>query len=127
MAASYSSSKRKERVYLGKSENKIRYSLIVSLSTPATNVDLYTPIVNQIGTITETLETIELAKKIDGKIVSADSMQIYKDMNIGTAKPDINEMQGIEHYLLDFVNLISVMSVLAILKLLNLIDLYQIL
>ena len=41
----------KERVYLGKSENKIRYSLIVSLSTPATNVDLYTPIVNQIGTM----------------------------------------------------------------------------
>lgn len=41
----------KERVYLGKSENKIRYSLVVSLSTPEANVDLYTPIVNQIGTM----------------------------------------------------------------------------
>ena len=40
----------KERPYLGKSENKVRYALIVSLSTPETNVDLYTPIITQIGT-----------------------------------------------------------------------------
>ncbi len=48
--------------------------------------------------------SIELAKKINGEIVSADSMQIYKEMNIGTAKPDILEMQGIKHYLIDFVS-----------------------
>ena len=48
--------------------------------------------------------SIELAKKINGEIISADSMQIYKDMNIGTAKPTIEEMQGIKHYLLDFVS-----------------------
>ena len=48
--------------------------------------------------------SIELAKKINGEIVSADSMQIYKEMNIGTAKPTIEEMQGIKHYLLDFVS-----------------------
>ena len=48
--------------------------------------------------------SIELAKQINGEIVSADSMQIYKDMNIGTAKPTKEEMQGIEHYLLDFVS-----------------------
>lgn len=47
--------------------------------------------------------SIELAKKVDGEIVSADSMQIYKDMNIGTAKPSKEEMQGIKHYLLDYV------------------------
>lgn len=47
---------------------------------------------------------IELAKKINGEIVSCDSMQIYKDMNIGTAKPTIKEMQGIKHYLIDFVS-----------------------
>lgn len=47
---------------------------------------------------------IELAKKINGEIVSADSMQIYKEMNIGTAKPDIEEMQGIKHYMIDFIN-----------------------
>ena len=48
--------------------------------------------------------SIELAKQINGEIVSADSMQIYKDMNIGTAKPTKEEIQGIEHYLLDFVS-----------------------
>ena len=52
----------------------------------------------------KTALSIELAKKINGEIVSADSMQIYKDMNIGTAKPTIEEMQGIKHYLLDFVS-----------------------
>ena len=52
----------------------------------------------------KTALSIELAKKINGEIVSADSMQIYKDMNIGTAKPTMEEMQGIKHYLLDFVS-----------------------
>ncbi len=51
----------------------------------------------------KTVLSIELAKKINGEIISADSMQIYKDMDIGTAKPDREEMQGIKHYLLDFV------------------------
>ena len=51
----------------------------------------------------KTALSIELAKKINGEIISADSMQIYKDMNIGTAKPTKEEMQGINHYLLDFV------------------------
>lgn len=48
--------------------------------------------------------SIELAKRINGEIVSADSMQIYKDMNIGTAKPTKGEMQDIKHYMLDFVS-----------------------
>lgn len=52
----------------------------------------------------KTALSIELAKKINGEIISADSMQIYKDMNIGTAKPTEEEKQGIEHYLLDFVS-----------------------
>ena len=52
----------------------------------------------------KTALSIELAKKINGEIVSADSMQIYKDMNIGTAKPDKEEMQEIKHYLIDFVS-----------------------
>ena len=47
--------------------------------------------------------SIELAKKINGEIVSADSMQIYKDMQIGTAKVTEDEMDGIKHYLVDFV------------------------
>ena len=52
----------------------------------------------------KTALSIVLAKKINGEIISADSMQIYKDMDIGTAKPTKEEMQGIKHYLLDFVS-----------------------
>ena len=48
--------------------------------------------------------SIELAKQIKGEIISCDSMQIYKDMNIGTAKVTKSEMQGIKHYLVDFVS-----------------------
>ena len=51
----------------------------------------------------KTALSIELAKKINGEIISCDSMQIYKYMNIGTAKPNTQEMQGIKHYLLDIV------------------------
>ena len=47
--------------------------------------------------------SIELAKKIDGQIVSCDSMQIYKDMSIGSAKPSLEEMQGIKHYMIDII------------------------
>ena len=47
--------------------------------------------------------SIELAKKINGEIVSCDSMQIYKDMDIGSAKPSKEEMQGIKHYMIDEV------------------------
>ena len=48
--------------------------------------------------------SIELAKKINGEIICADSMQVYKQMNIGTAKPTLDEMKGIKHYMLDVVN-----------------------
>ncbi len=51
----------------------------------------------------KTALSIELAKKVNGEIVSADSMQIYQDMNIGSAKPTKEEMQGIKHYMMDFV------------------------
>jgi tRNA dimethylallyltransferase len=44
-----------------------------------------------------------LAKAIDGEVISADSMQIYKDMTIGTAKPIPEEMDGIPHHLIDFI------------------------
>ena len=52
----------------------------------------------------KTALSIELAKQINGEIVSCDSMQIYKDMNIGTAKPTVEEMQGIKHYLIGYVS-----------------------
>lgn len=52
----------------------------------------------------KTALAVELAKKINGEVISCDSMQIYKDMNIGTAKPTVEEMDGIPHYLIDFVS-----------------------
>ncbi len=52
----------------------------------------------------KTALSIELAKKYNGEIVSCDSMQIYRQMNIGTAKPDMAERDGVEHYLLDVVD-----------------------
>ncbi len=52
----------------------------------------------------KTALSIELAKQINGEIISSDSMQIYKDMNIGTAKVTSDEMQGIKHYLIDIVS-----------------------
>lgn len=52
----------------------------------------------------KTALSIELAKRIGGEIVSADSMQIYQDMDIGSAKVTLEEMQGIKHYLIDCVS-----------------------
>ena len=51
----------------------------------------------------KTSASIKLAEKINGEIISADSMQIYKEMNIGTAKPTLEEMNGIKHYMFDVV------------------------
>jgi tRNA dimethylallyltransferase len=45
--------------------------------------------------------SIELAKKINGCIISADSMQVYRHMDIGSAKVTPEEMQGVRHYLID--------------------------
>ena len=54
---------------------------------------------------------VRLAKKYNGEIVSADSMQIYKQMDIGSAKPSKEEMQGIPHYLIDFLDISEEFSV----------------
>lgn len=51
----------------------------------------------------KTAYSIELAKKLDGEIVSADSRLVYKGFNIGTAKPTIEEREGIPHYMIDIV------------------------
>ena len=49
----------------------------------------------------KTALAVSLAKELDGEVISCDSMQIYKYMDIGTAKPTKEEMQGIPHYMLD--------------------------
>ena len=48
--------------------------------------------------------SIELAKRIDGEIISGDAMQVYKGMGIGTAKVTAEEMQGIPHHLIDILS-----------------------
>ncbi len=48
---------------------------------------------------------VEIALHENGEVISADSMQIYKGMNIGTAKPTAEEMRGVPHHLIDFVEL----------------------
>lgn len=48
--------------------------------------------------------SIELAKQINGEIISGDSMQVYKQMDIGTAKVTNEEMDGIPHYMIDILN-----------------------
>jgi len=52
----------------------------------------------------KTYVSVELAKKLNSEIISADSMQIYKEMNIGTAKVTEEEKHGITHHMIDFIN-----------------------
>lgn len=54
---------------------------------------------------------IWLAKQIDAEIISADSMQIYKGMNIGTAKPTDEEQKLVPHHMIDFLNQDELFSV----------------
>lgn len=53
---------------------------------------------------------VALAKELGGEIISCDSMQIYRGMDVGTAKPTKEEMQGIKHHLIDFVEPTSAFS-----------------
>ena len=49
----------------------------------------------------KTALAVELAKKLNGEVISCDSMQIYRGMDIGTAKPTVEEMQDIPHHMID--------------------------
>ena len=69
-------------------ENCINYDSIIILGPTA---------------VGKTALSIALAKKLNTEIVNADSMYIYRDLNIGTAKPDAFEMDNVIHYLIDFV------------------------
>ena len=52
----------------------------------------------------KTALSVSLAKRINGEIISADSMQIYKQMDIGTAKVTASESSGITHHMIDIVS-----------------------
>ena len=59
----------------------------------------------------KTALAIALAKAIDGEVVSADSMQVYGEVAIGTARPDADEMDGVAHHLMGFLPLDDTYSV----------------
>ena len=54
---------------------------------------------------------VYVAEKFNGEVISADSMQIYKGMAISTAKPTPEEMRGIKHHLIDFIDITDKYSV----------------
>lgn len=59
----------------------------------------------------KTALSVKLAKEFGGEIVSADSMQVYKQMQIATAKPTADEMNGVPHHLMDFLDVTESFSV----------------
>lgn len=59
----------------------------------------------------KTAYSIEIAKKFDGEIVSCDSMQLYKYMDIGSAKPSLNELNQVKHHLIGIVDPSEMFSV----------------
>lgn len=67
--------------------------------------DQKSPLVVLVGptAVGKTAVAIELALRLDGEVISADSMQVYRDMNIGTAKPSVAERRGVPHHLIDVV------------------------
>ena len=52
----------------------------------------------------KTALAVEVAKRLNSEVISADSMYIYKDLTIGTAKPTEQEMQGINHHMIDVIS-----------------------
>ena len=59
----------------------------------------------------KTALAVELARRLNGEVISADSMQIYRGLSIATAKPTAEEMNGIPHHLIDFAELDEEFSV----------------
>ena len=59
----------------------------------------------------KTALAVALAKRLNGEVISADSMQVYAEPRIGTARPDESEMAGIPHHLLGFVGFRQLYSI----------------
>lgn len=77
-------------------ENCLNYDSIIILGSTATG---------------KTGLSIDLAKALNSEIINADSMYIYKDLNIGTAKPTDDEMAGVKHHLISFIEPTSTFNV----------------
>ena len=71
----------------------------MKMSQPATKI----PLIIIVGPTAsgKTAAGIRLARAIGGEVISADSRYLYRGMDIGTAKPDMEERQGVPHWLID--------------------------
>ena len=72
------------------------------LSSPSSQVGLL--VIAGPTAVGKTGLAVELAQKMDAELVGADSMQVYREMNIGTGKPSAQELRGVPHHLLDVVD-----------------------
>ena len=86
--------------YIKSGELRVKNEVTVSPSAISNNKVV---IITGTTATGKTKLSIELAKRFNGEIVSADSMQIYKMMDIGTAKPTMVERQGISHHMMDII------------------------
>ena len=59
----------------------------------------------------KTALSVELAKRLNSKVISADSLYVYKGLDVGTAKPTNEELCGIEHYMIDICDTCDTFSV----------------
>jgi tRNA dimethylallyltransferase len=89
----------KIKVYVGKYPAVLRKGSVECLEQKQKLIVLIGP-----TAVGKTKLSIELAKKFNGEIISGDSMQIYRGMDIGTAKISPEEMDGIPHHLIDIKN-----------------------
>ena len=68
------------------------------------------PLITGPTAVGKTGVAIALAKRLDAEIISADSRQIYRDLSVGTAKPDVLEMDGVPHHFIDELGLPDIVS-----------------
>jgi tRNA dimethylallyltransferase len=79
--------------------------LVTSSKLTKKNTSQKTPFIVGPTAVGKTATAIELAKKLNGEIISIDSRQVYKGLDIGTAKPTLRQQQEIPHHLVDILNL----------------------
>jgi tRNA dimethylallyltransferase len=79
--------------------------LVTSSKLTKKNTSQKTPFIVGPTAVGKTATAIELAKKLNGEIISIDSRQVYKGLDIGTAKPTLRQQQEIPHHLVDILGI----------------------
>ena len=83
-----------------------RFSVLSEAVTQKSTNDIITPVLVLVGptAVGKTALSIQMARRFSCEIVSVDSMQVYRYMDIGTAKPSVLERKGVTHHLLDIID-----------------------